>query len=89
MLNDLQKNTGVKVIVVGAVANLVLAMLKIAAGIVGRSTAMVADGIHSLSDLLTDGVCCSRTRSADSRRTKTTLTATGGRRPWAPLWWGR
>ncbi len=56
MLNDLQKNTGVKVIVVGAVANLVLAALKIAAGIVGRSTAMVADGIHSLSDLLTDGV---------------------------------
>ncbi len=52
----LQKNTGVKVIVVGAVANLVLAALKIAAGIVGRSTAMVADGIHSLSDLLTDGV---------------------------------
>ena len=56
MLSDLQKNTGVKVIVVGAAANLVLAVLKIAAGIVGRSTAMVADGIHSLSDLLTDGV---------------------------------
>ncbi len=56
MLNDLQKNAGVKVIVVGAVANLVLAVLKIAGGIVGRSTAMVADGIHSLSDLLTDGV---------------------------------
>ena len=30
MLNDLQKDTGVKVIVVGAVANLVLAVLKIA-----------------------------------------------------------
>ncbi len=56
MLNDLQKNTGVKVIVVGAVTNLVLAVLKIAGGIVGRSTAMVADGIHSLSDLLTDVV---------------------------------
>lgn len=56
MQTTLQKNTGVKVIVVGAVANLVLAALKIAAGIVGRSTAMVADGIHSLSDLLTDGV---------------------------------
>ena len=56
MLSDLQKNSGVKVIAVGAVANLVLAVLKIAGGIVGRSTAMVADGIHSLSDLLTDGV---------------------------------
>jgi cation diffusion facilitator family transporter len=56
MLNTLQKNSGVKVILVGAAANLVLAVLKIAGGIVGRSTAMVADGIHSLSDLLTDGV---------------------------------
>ncbi|MCZ6513786.1 MAG: cation diffusion facilitator family transporter, partial [Nitrospinae bacterium] len=56
MLSDLQKNSGVKVIAVGAAANLVLAVLKIAGGIVGRSTAMVADGIHSLSDLLTDGV---------------------------------
>ena len=41
---------------IGALANLLLATLKIAGGIFGRSTAMVADGIHSLSDLLTDGV---------------------------------
>jgi len=56
MLKDLQKNRGVRVIAVGAVANLALAVLKIAGGIVGRSTAMIADGIHSLSDLLTDGI---------------------------------
>ncbi len=56
MLKDFQKNPGVRVIVVGAVANLALAALKITGGIVGRSTAMIADGIHSLSDLLTDGI---------------------------------
>ena len=56
MLNDLKNNAGVRIILIGALANLLLAVLKIAGGIVGRSTAMVADGIHSLSDLLTDGV---------------------------------
>jgi cation diffusion facilitator family transporter len=56
MLDDLKNNPGVRVILVGALANLILATLKIAGGIIGRSTAMVADGIHSLSDLLTDGV---------------------------------
>lgn len=56
MLNDLKNNPGVRIILIGALANLFLAVLKIAGGIVGRSTAMVADGIHSLSDLLTDVV---------------------------------
>ncbi len=56
MLNDLKKNPGTRIILLGALANLLLAALKIAGGIVGRSTAMVADGIHSLSDLLTDVV---------------------------------
>ena len=56
MLNDLKNNPGVRIIAIGALANIVLAALKIAGGIFGRSTAMLADGIHSLSDLLTDGV---------------------------------
>ncbi len=56
MLKDLKNNPGVRIIAIGALANLLLATLKIAGGIVGRSTAMLADGIHSLSDLLTDGV---------------------------------
>lgn len=39
---------------VGFWVNAVLAALKILAGIIGRSSAMVADGIHSLSDFITD-----------------------------------
>lgn len=56
MTTQWKTSPGVKVILVGALANLALAALKIAGGIFGRSTAMVADGIHSLSDLLTDVV---------------------------------
>lgn len=38
----------------GAAANLALAALKLLAGLVGRSTAMLADAVHSLSDLVSD-----------------------------------
>lgn len=37
-----------------AVANILLATIKLAAGIWGQSQALVADGLHSLGDLLTD-----------------------------------
>jgi cation diffusion facilitator family transporter len=43
-----------KITVWGAVVNVVLTAGKIAAGVFGRSAAMVADGVHSLSDLLSD-----------------------------------
>lgn len=38
----------------GSVVNLTLTAGKLVAGVLGRSAAMVADGIHSLSDLLSD-----------------------------------
>ena len=44
----------VRITVVGSVVNLVLVLLKFAAGILGRSAAMVADAVHSLSDFVTD-----------------------------------
>jgi len=45
-----------KVTVVGAVVNTILAILKIWIGFIGHSQALVADGIHSFSDLVTDGL---------------------------------
>jgi cation diffusion facilitator family transporter len=45
-----------KVTLVGAAVNIVLAALKILVGWIGSSHALVADGIHSLSDLATDAV---------------------------------
>ena len=38
----------------GAVVNIVLAVMKIWAGMLTRSQALIADGVHSFSDLLTD-----------------------------------
>ena len=38
----------------GSIVNLLLTGLKFAAGIIGASAAMIADAVHSLSDLLTD-----------------------------------
>ena len=46
----------------GAAVNLLLTACKIAAGIFGRSAAMVADGVHSLSDLSSDAVVLIFTR---------------------------
>ena len=45
-----------KVTLVGAVVNVLLTIAKCLAGIFARSSAMLADGIHSLSDLLSDAV---------------------------------
>lgn len=43
-----------KLILIGASINISLSLIKIIAGIYGKSSAMVADGLHSLSDLTTD-----------------------------------
>lgn len=40
--------------IVGAIINLILSALKIAAGWFGQSHALIADGVHSLSDLVSD-----------------------------------
>ncbi len=45
-----------KVTVLGGVANLLLVGFKFMAGIAGRSGAMIADAVHSVSDLVTDVV---------------------------------
>ncbi|MEO1889565.1 MAG: cation diffusion facilitator family transporter [Cycloclasticus sp.] len=42
--------------VIGGVVNLVLSIMKIGCGWLGQSHALIADGFHSLSDLLTDGL---------------------------------
>ncbi len=45
-----------RVTLVGAVINVILSLLKVLFGIIGQSAALVADGIHSFSDLISDGV---------------------------------
>ena len=43
-----------KVTIVGSIGNLLLLAFKFVAGIVGHSSAMIADAVHSLSDFITD-----------------------------------
>ena len=43
-----------KVTIISFITNVLLTSSKLAVGVVGKSGAMVADGIHSLSDLITD-----------------------------------
>lgn len=42
--------------IVGALVNLVLSVVKLVIGVVANSAALVADGIHSVSDLLSDAL---------------------------------
>ncbi len=54
METSLREKKIMKVTLAGLVVNVILSAGKIAAGVFGRSAAMIADGVHSLSDLLSD-----------------------------------
>jgi len=56
MNNETREKTISRVTIWGAVGNLVLTGFKLVAGFVGHSSAMIADAIHSLSDLISDVV---------------------------------
>ncbi len=43
-----------RITLVGSAGNVLLVIVKFIAGVVGHSSAMIADAVHSLSDLLTD-----------------------------------
>ncbi len=51
-----RRNKAVRITVVSIFWNLLLSAIKFAAGILGHSAALVADAVHSLSDLLSDFV---------------------------------
>lgn len=51
---DYLHKTGVRVTIAGAAINVILVICKFIAGYFGKSTAMIADSVHSLSDLITD-----------------------------------
>ena len=44
---------GVRASWITVVVNIILAAFKVIAGIIGNSSAMIADGVHTLSDVLT------------------------------------
>ena len=54
MEKDKRTSKIIGITLLGSVANLGLLAFKFVAGIVGHSSAMIADAVHSLSDFLTD-----------------------------------
>ena len=54
MPEENRKKEIVRITLWGSVANFLLLILKFVAGIVGHSSAMIADAVHSLSDFVTD-----------------------------------
>ncbi|OGT15937.1 MAG: hypothetical protein A3I12_05830 [Gammaproteobacteria bacterium RIFCSPLOWO2_02_FULL_38_11] len=44
-----------KLTLLGAISNIILAIIKIVGGFMGHSHALISDGIHSFADLITDG----------------------------------
>ncbi|MCG7916449.1 MAG: cation diffusion facilitator family transporter, partial [Candidatus Thiodiazotropha taylori] len=65
MNRDQRYEVSRKAAIVGAVTNSVLAVLKILFGWLGHSQSLIADGIHSLSDLLTDALVIFAARHAN------------------------
>ncbi|WP_035218421.1 cation diffusion facilitator family transporter [Desulfatibacillum aliphaticivorans] len=53
---SIQVKAGYKVTLVGLIANVALVGLKLALGVMGRSQALIADAVHSVSDLFSDFV---------------------------------
>lgn len=59
-----------RVTIGGALANVALAVIKLIAGLLGHSSAMVADAIHSFSDLVSDVVVLVMVRVAGKGKDK-------------------
>ncbi len=55
-LRDERARVTRRVTLIGALINLVLSLVKMVIGYLAQSQALIADGLHSLSDLLSDGL---------------------------------
>jgi len=56
-ITDKERERGIyRVTVLGGIANFALLVFKFIAGIIGLSSAMIADAVHSLSDFITDAI---------------------------------
>ncbi|MBZ3934863.1 cation diffusion facilitator family transporter [Methanimicrococcus blatticola] len=53
---EYKSKEGLRVTIIGMAVNILLTIFKVIAGVIGNSAALIADGVHSLSDLLSDFV---------------------------------
>ena len=62
-----QTRAGMRITVVGVLVNTVMIFLKFLGGILGHSQALIADAVHSCSDLVTDAVVLAGLKSGRKR----------------------
>jgi cation diffusion facilitator family transporter len=60
-----------KVTIIGSIVSVFLILVKFPAGIIGRSSAMIADAVHSLSDLVTDIVLIAFVKTSQAPKDET------------------
>jgi len=63
-------NKIIKVMKKSFITNLILSIMKILVGLIGKSSALVADGFHSFSDLITDAVAIFGIKFSEKRANK-------------------
>jgi len=64
---ELYKDPGQHITVIGAASNIFLCGIKGAAGIIAHSPALVADAVHSLTDLMSDAVTLTAVRMSKKK----------------------
>ena len=69
-----------RVTLLGSASNALLVLLKLFVGIVGHSSAMIAEAINSISDFLTDIIALIFIRISGSLRIRIITTGTGSSR---------
>ena len=70
MENTPAKKTILSVSLINAGMNMVLAVLKIFIGKIGHSQALIADGLHSFSDLISDALVFFAARASTNQPDK-------------------
>ena len=82
---DRRANESRKFLLAGVLANLVLALAKIVGGLLGRSHALVADGIESPLDVLSSAMMWERSSMRNVRQIASILTVMGRWNLWLQL----
>lgn len=81
MKEHIRKRKIMAVTLTGSLANFLLLVFKFVAGVLGHSSAMIADAVHSLSDFVTD-VICSSLIYRPNRKTKAMTMGTESMKLW-------
>ena len=62
-------NTAIRVSTITLIINLILSLLKFAAGYIGKSSAMLSDAVHSASDVLSTIIVMAGIKISEKRNT--------------------